>query len=136
MHTRFCAGYICNHTIIVQIIYKNEEIWDILMAHGLHTKKANVRWIMMTTVRKKLEPDVYTSFDDTMTRMIVEILLPGVEPDMIKLKVFNECLLLFARNGETHFSKIMNFIMPVEADKAKALLGNGILRIIVPLKGG
>ena len=90
--------------------------------------------MIAATIRRKLEPDVYTSFDDTMTTMIVEILLPGVEHDMIKLKVFNECLLLFARNGEVHSSKILNFIMPVDADQAKAFLGNGILRIILPLK--
>jgi HSP20 family molecular chaperone IbpA len=91
--------------------------------------------MMATTIRRKIEPDVYTSFDDTMTSMVVEILLPGVEPDMIKLRVFDECLLVFARSGDTHYSKIMNFIMPVDADRAKALLGNGILRISIPLKG-
>ena len=90
---------------------------------------------MMTTIRRKLEPDVFTSFDDTMTRMIVEILLPGVEPDMIKLRMFDECLLLFARTGDVHYSKNLNFIMPVDADQASAMIGNGILRITVPLKG-
>jgi HSP20 family molecular chaperone IbpA len=90
--------------------------------------------MIATTILRKLEPDVYTSFNDTMTTMIVEILLPGVEQDMIKLKVFNECLLLFARNGEIHYSKILNFIIPVDADRAKAFLGNGILRIVLPIK--
>lgn len=70
-----------------------------------------------------------------MTHMIVEILLPGVEHDMIKLRIFDECLLLFARNDDVHYSKTLNFIVPVEANRAKALLGNGILRIIAPLKG-
>gem|GEM_PF-1256813 len=89
----------------------------------------------MTTIRRKLEPEAYISFDDQMNNMLVEILLPGVEHNMIKLRIFNECLLLFARNGDTHYSKNLNFIMPVVADKAKAMLGNGILRIIMPLKG-
>lgn len=88
----------------------------------------------MTAIRRKLEPDTYTSFDDLMNNMIIEILLPGVEQDMIKLKIFDECLLLFARTGDIHYTKNLNFIMPVEADKAKAMIGNGILRIIVPLK--
>jgi len=89
---------------------------------------------MLTTIRQKLEPEVYTSFDDQMNNMIIEILLPGVEHDMIKLKIFNECMLLFARNEDIHYSKSMNFIMPVVAEHAKAMLGNGILRIVVPLK--
>ena len=90
---------------------------------------------MMATIRRKIEPETYTSFDDQMNYMIIEVLLPGVDQEMIKLRIFNECMLLFARNEDIHYSKSLNFVMPVNADKARAMIGNGILRVTVPLLG-
>lgn len=89
---------------------------------------------MKTTIRKKLEPEVYTFLDKQMNHMTVEIVLPNVSQDNIKLRVNSRCLILFAVSGDIHYAKYMSFCFPVIANKAIAVFGNNLLRIEMPLR--
>ena len=89
---------------------------------------------MKPMIRKKLEPEVCTFLDDQMNHMTVEIVLPNVTQDNIKLRVNSRCLILFAVSGDIHYAKYLSFRFPVIAQKAIAAFGNGLLRIEVPLR--
>jgi len=89
---------------------------------------------MKTMIRKKLEPEVCTFLDDQMNHMTVEIVLPGVSQNNIKLRVNSRCLILFAVSGDVHYAKYMSFRFPVVAKKAIAAFGNGLLHIEMPLR--
>jgi HSP20 family molecular chaperone IbpA len=89
---------------------------------------------MKPTIRQKLEPEVCTYLDDQMDHMTVEIVLPNVSQNNIKLRVNSRCLILFAVSGDIHYAKYMCFRFPVIAKKAIAAFGNGLLRIEMPLR--
>ena len=89
---------------------------------------------MMTTIRHKIEPDVCTYFDEQMNNLTVEIALPGVSQQNIKLRVNSRCLILFAVAGDVHYAKYLSFHFPVVANQAIAVYGNGLLQIEMPLR--
>ena len=89
---------------------------------------------MMTTIRHKIEPDVCTYFDKQMNKLTVEIALPGVSQQNIKLRVNSRCLILFAVADDVHYAKYISFYFPVVANQAIAAYGNGLLQIEMPLR--
>lgn len=89
---------------------------------------------MKPLIRHKLEPEVCTFLDDQMNYMTIEIVLPNVTHENIKLRVNSRCLILFAVSGDIHYAKYMSFQLPVIAHKAIAAFGNGLLRIEMPLR--
>lgn len=89
---------------------------------------------MMTTIQHKIEPDVCTYFDKQMNKLTVEIALPGVSQQNIKLRVNSRCLILFAVADDVHYAKYLSFYFPVVANQAIAAYGNGLLQIEMPLR--
>jgi HSP20 family molecular chaperone IbpA len=89
---------------------------------------------MKPTILKKIEPEACTSLDNEMNHMIVEIVLPDVPQKNIKIRLNSRCLILLAISGNIHYTKYMCFRLPVNAEKAIAAYGNGLLRIEMPLR--
>jgi len=99
----------------------------------------NVGWnerkvITMVAFKKKLEPELCTYIDDLHTIITIEIVLPGVTKDNIKLRVNSRCLLLFAASDDTNYTKYVPFRYPVRANRAQANFEHGLLRVQVPLR--
>ncbi len=88
----------------------------------------------MIAVRNKVEPDVCTCIDQLENSFTIEVALPGVNKESIKLKVNAKCLILFAAADNIEYEKYISFCYPVVADKAKAVYEHGFLRIKVPLR--
>jgi HSP20 family molecular chaperone IbpA len=88
----------------------------------------------MVAFKKKLEPELCTYLDDSHSTITVEIVLPGVTRDNIKLRVNSRCLLLFAVSDEADYTKYVPFIYPVRANQAQANFEHGLLRVQVPLQ--
>ncbi len=88
----------------------------------------------MITFRKEQEPDVLTYVDENENIFMVEVALPGISKDDIKLKVSDHCLLVLADGIDVVYSKYIPFIYPVNPTKARASYEHGMLRIRVPLR--
>ncbi|MGB3480038.1 MAG: Hsp20/alpha crystallin family protein [bacterium] len=87
----------------------------------------------MVAVRCKVEPDVCTYIDEHENSFTIEVVLPGVDKETIRLKVNTRCLILFAEADNVNYAKYLSFCYPVEADKAEAMYEHGLLRIKVPV---
>ncbi|MBN2620249.1 Hsp20/alpha crystallin family protein [candidate division WOR-3 bacterium] len=98
-----------------------------------------MRWkerkvITMVALKKKIEPELCTYLDDSHTTITIEIVLPGVPRDNIKLRVNSRCLLLVAISDDADYTTYVPFIYPVRANRAQANFEHGLLRVHVPLR--
>jgi len=69
---------------------------------------------------------------DDGTGSIMEIILPGVEKDSIKLKMNNDNLVVFGESDSINYGAIFQLCCPVDPEKAKTIYKNGLLKIEVP----
>lgn len=88
----------------------------------------------MVAFKRKIEPELCTYMDDSHTTITIEIVLPGVTRDNIKLRVNSRCLLVFAISDDVNYNTYVPFICPVRANRAQANFKHGVLRVQVPLR--
>lgn len=88
----------------------------------------------MVAMRSKVEPDVCTYIDQQDNSLTIEVVLPDVSVDSIKLKVNTRSLLLYAAADEVDYAKYVSFYYPVLPDRVKAVYEHGLLRIKLPLR--
>jgi HSP20 family protein len=67
--------------------------------------------------------------------LIILFDLPGVKKEEIDLRVTEQSLSLKAKSSDFNYIKKINFPAKVLAEKAKSTFNNGVLEIIIPLKG-
>ena len=79
------------------------------------------------------DPDVSMHIDDQLKDLIIEVILPKIEKEKIKLKINARRLNLYAASAQGIYSKYIIFHQPVISDKAKITFNGGILRIVIPL---
>ena len=86
--------------------------------------------------KTKLTPCACFSHDETGGRMKVEIEMPGVRKDDIKLDMRKDGFCLSAPRGEdAEYSSCFMLSHEVEHDKTEAKYENGLLKIFSPIKG-
>jgi HSP20 family molecular chaperone IbpA len=88
----------------------------------------------MVALRTKVEPEVCTYVDEQENTLIVEIVLPGVSKEDIRLKVNTRSLLLYAVATDVNYTKYMSFQHPVLPEKGRAAFAHELLRIKLPLR--
>ena len=88
----------------------------------------------MVAFRKHLEPDLCTFVDAEQNVLTIEVVLPGVNKETIKLRVNSRCLVISAASDEVDYSKYVPFRSPVIATLARANYEHGLLRVIVPIR--
>jgi HSP20 family protein len=85
--------------------------------------------------RVKTSPDVCSYVDQDNLVLHLEVSLPGVKKEEIKLRLYDDSFNLFAPRGEdVEYVSAMGFCCPVKAKDAKANYENGLLKISVPFK--
>ncbi|MBN1800014.1 MAG: Hsp20/alpha crystallin family protein [Candidatus Lokiarchaeota archaeon] len=72
----------------------------------------------------------WTSEDDLYT--IIEIVLPGVEKDTIKLRMNEETVFVTGESDDVRYVGGYGLCCPVAAEKAHSTYKNGLLRVEVP----
>ena len=89
----------------------------------------------MTEEEKILvSPEVCSTIDDEKRILHMEIPLPGVKKENIKLKMQDDgCSLSAPRKDIVYFS-VLSFCCKVDPEKADAHYENGLLKLDVPLK--
>jgi HSP20 family protein len=85
--------------------------------------------------RVKTSPDICSYIDQDNLVLNLEVSLPGVKKEEIRLKMYDDSFNLSAPRGEDlEYVTAMGFCCPVKAKDAKANYENGLLKISVPFR--
>ncbi len=79
-------------------------------------------------------PSVCSYADDETTSYKIEIQLPGVEKDTIKLKMHDDSFFIKGETEDTIYIGTYAICCPVKPEEAKATYNQGLLKIDVPFK--
>ena len=79
-------------------------------------------------------PDVCSWADDEEDIYKIEIQLPGVEKDTIKLKMHEDSFFIKGETEDTIYIGSYGVCCPIIPDKAKASYKNGLLKITAPFR--
>ena len=95
-------------------------------------KKTEVEEVEEKPRKGVVSPDICSWTNDEGTGTIVEISLPGVEKDTIKLKMDKENIFIAGETDNLRYIGGYGLCCPVEAKEARSTYKNGLLRIEVP----
>ena len=86
--------------------------------------------------KTKLTPCACFSHDEVGGRLKIEVEMPGVNKDDIKLDMRRDVLCLSApRGNDAEYSSCFKLSHEVDPGKTEAKYENGLLRIFSPIKG-
>ncbi|MHA1916162.1 MAG: Hsp20/alpha crystallin family protein [Promethearchaeota archaeon] len=93
----------------------------------------------MTEVKEEVKeekyltsPEVCSWADDESETYKIEIQLPGVEKDSIKLKMHDDSFFIKGETDDTIYIGSYAICCPVKPEEAKAVYNQGLLKIEVP----
>lgn len=88
----------------------------------------------MNSERLKVAPEVVSYTDDCHSELTIEIALPGVNKENIKLKLHDDSMYLTAPRDDLEYVTTLSFCCPVKPQTAKASFENDLLRLVVAFK--
>jgi HSP20 family molecular chaperone IbpA len=88
----------------------------------------------MADEKLKMAADVCSYVDEKDNHIRLEICVPGVKKEAIRLKIRDDSFSLFAPRDDFDYVSAAAFCCPVNSQKAKASYENGVLKVEVPLR--
>jgi HSP20 family protein len=82
----------------------------------------------------RLSPYISVYPDDKSEKVIIEVVLPGVEKKDVSFKISDGGFYVRARKEGVEYAGSYAFCCPVEPEKAVANYSNGLLKVTVPYK--
>ncbi len=82
----------------------------------------------------RVTPDVCTYMSEDEHTLNIEVSIPGVKKDAIRLKMLDDSFSLTAPGQDVEYVAASAFCCPVKATEAQANYADGCLKIAVPFK--
>lgn len=77
-------------------------------------------------------PEICTYNNEDNTGYTIEVILPGVEKETVKLKMSNDYFFVHGETDTIEYSGIYQLCCSIDPKKAKSTYKNGLLKIEVP----
>jgi HSP20 family protein len=90
--------------------------------------------IIMAQDKFRVTPDVCTYMSEDEHTLNIQVSIPGVKKDDIRLRMLDDSFSLMAPGNDVEYVAASAFCCPVKANKAQANYEDGCLKIAVPLK--
>ncbi len=88
----------------------------------------------MAEEKLRISPTVYAMPDDRHDNLHVEIELPGVDKENIKLRMHEDSFFVMAEKEDVKYVASYAVCCPIDFEKAHAEYKNGLLTIDVPYR--
>ncbi|MFW9874559.1 MAG: Hsp20/alpha crystallin family protein [Candidatus Thorarchaeota archaeon] len=95
-------------------------------------KKGEIEETKEETKKGLLIPEISMYNNEESTGYIIEVMLPGVEKETLKVKMNKDNIVVYGESESTKYGGIYQLCCPVDPENAKSNYKNGLLKITVP----
>ena len=88
----------------------------------------------MADDKMKIAPNVCSYVDEEHLILTIEISIPGVKKENIRLRMHDDSFNLIAPRGDFDYVTTAAFCCPVDAKAADASYDDGVLKVSIPFK--
>ena len=117
--------------MLVILLKKNNKV-NVMAEAIKEEKKTEIKKVEEEPKKRVYIPEICMYDNGDSSGYIIEVILPGVEKDTLKLKMNKENLIVYGETDTINYGGLYQLCCPVDTEKAKSTYKNGLLKIEVP----